>query len=151
MARLTIIRGPSGTGKSTIAIHLGGERGKNWFEADMFFDRNGHYEFDAGRLGAAHQWCQENVRKSLVSGNDTIVSNTTIKEFELNTYLIIAKEIGAEVTIMRSPRPWDVRQLRDRNVHKVPAKALERMINRYVEHKNEEEWTDLSIFKDQHV
>jgi predicted kinase len=145
---LTIIRGPSGTGKSTIAIHLGGKARKNWYEADMYFDRNGHYEFDGSRLGHAHKWCQDQVRDSLRQGYDTIVSNTTIKTSELNIYLRIAEEFDAELQIIRTPRPWNIAVLHNRNVHRVPVGALERMINSYVEYEKEEEWADLSIFND---
>lgn len=148
MAKLTIIRGPSGTGKSTIARHLGGEARVTWFEADMFFDRNGHYEFDGNKLGNAHQWCQDNVYANLDDNRDVIVSNTTTAESELATYLGIAEQLGADVEIIRTPRPWDIEQMKERNVHRVPAKALQRMLNRYVEHEDEIEWTDMSVFKD---
>jgi predicted kinase len=141
---LTIIRGPSGTGKSTIARHLDGIEQDNWFEADMFFVRNGHYEFDAKRLGQAHKWCQDNIRKLLESGSNAIVSNTTITSQELDAYLEIAK--ATKVKIIRTPGPWNISDLRNRNIHCVPSKSLERMINRYEPHPEEKEWEDLSVF-----
>ncbi len=146
MTKLTIIRGPSGTGKSTIARHLGGIPQENWFEADMFFERNGHYEFDGAKLGAAHSWCQGRVRTTLIAGVDVIVSNTTTSISELNNYIGIAEEVGATIRIIRTPKPWNLDQMRDRNTHNVPAKVLKRQAERYVAHDNESEWDDLTAF-----
>lgn len=146
MTELIIIRGPSGTGKSTIARHLGGIPKVNWFEADMFFERNGHYEFDGTKLGAAHRWCQDNVRANLEDGTETIVSNTTISVSEINDYIGIAEEVGATIRIIRTPRPWNLDQIRDRNTHNVPAKVLKRQMKRYAAHDDECEWDDLTAF-----
>jgi hypothetical protein len=153
MTRLMIIRGPSGSGKSTIAAaRLGtrcafGQRGVTWFEADMYFERNGHYNFDASLLGQAHNWCQEQVRKALQAGHDeVIVSNTCTTSAELQDYLNIAAETGVEVEIVRTPGPWHAETLRERNLHNVPIRSIERMINRYVRHPDESEWTNLNVF-----
>lgn len=137
MPKLTIIRGPAGSGKTTHAKSLGGIARKNWFEADMFHEHNGHYKFEATLIGAAHAWCQHNVRQSLENGQDTIVSNTTCSMEELGHYLKIAEETGAELSIIRTPRPWLARDLKDRNIHNVPLKTIEKMINKYVEHPDE--------------
>lgn len=147
---LTIIRGPAGSGKSTIAKHLNGVARQNWFEADMYFERNGHYEWEASKTGQAHAWCQKMIRECLSQGKDAIVSNTTCSWEELGAYLKIASELGCEVSIIRSPRhqakSWDARLLKERNVHNVPLKSLEKMINKYVAHPDEVEWADMSIF-----
>jgi len=49
---LVIIRGCSGSGKSTLAKLLGSNF--KHFEADMYFMKNGVYQFDGTKLGAAH-------------------------------------------------------------------------------------------------
>lgn len=146
MTKLTIIRGAAGTGKSTIACHLGGVARVNWFEADMYFDRNGHYDFDASRLGAAHRWCQESVMARLAYGDDVIVSNTTTTRSELNEYLKIAQDVGVEVRIIRTPLPWEISDMKERNTHRVPTKVLEKQVARYSPHTDEKEWEDMSIF-----
>lgn len=143
---LTIIRGPAGSGKSTIARYLGGIARVNWFEADMWFERNGHYDFEALKLFEAHNWCQKSVEDALVAGKNVIVSNTACSLEELNAYIQIAERAGAEVDIIRSPGPWNSRNLKEQNVHNVPLKSLERMINRYVAHSDEIEWSNMEIF-----
>lgn len=148
MSKLIIIRGPSGTGKSTIARHLGGVERENWFEADMYFMRNGHYEWVGSQLPAAHRWCQGKITAALQTGTDVIVSDTMPSRKDLKVYLDIAEAVGVDVQIVRSPRPWNVSDMKARTTHRVPTRILERHINRYVEHADEEEWVDMSIFKE---
>lgn len=147
MTKLTIIRGPSGTGKSTIAAHLGGSPKINWFETDMFFDRNGHYEFDGNKLRDANEWCEASVYETLDNNKNVIVSNTMVSQAELDTYMGIADYLGADVEIIKAPMPWDIDQLRVRNIHYVPTKAIRRMIQQYSPHHSEIEWNDMSIFE----
>lgn len=148
--KLIIIRGPSGSGKSTLARHLGGELGINWFEADHYFLTPDGYKFDSTRLGAAHKWCQDGVRLALANKHskytDVIVSNTTTTIRELNDYLKLASEASVEVVIIRTPSPWDFASLATRNQHNVPGDVIDRQLNRYMPHKDEVEWTDITIF-----
>lgn len=152
MKTLIIIRGPSGTGKSTIARHLGGVQGINWFESDMWFtDDQGRYKFDASKLGIAHRWCHNSIEQALQEGHETvIVSNTFCPVRDMNGYLVLAAQYGYAVRIIRSPRPWDVLNMNARNKHSVPRMALDRQLARYVEHPDEEEWADMSIFMESH-
>lgn len=123
MATLYIIRGLPGSGKSTIARDLLEQKpGANHFEADMYFiDRiNDEYKFDAARIGDAHEWCQEHVAESLSNGNDTIVSNTTTRYFDLVVYLMIAKGCGAKVLILDCVDNYG-------SIHNVPEKVMDRM------------------------
>lgn len=149
MRTLTIIRGPSGTGKSTIARHLGGVARENWYESDMFFlhPETGEYRFDARSLGAAHRWCHNGVEMAMRNGLETvIVSNTFCPVKDMAGYLDLAAQYGYAVRIIRSPRPWDILNMNSRNEHSVPRVALERQLSRYVEHEDEEEWSDMGIF-----
>jgi len=145
---LTIIRGPSGTGKSTIAKYFGGIERENWFEADMYFvdPKTREYNFNPQSLGSAHKWCQDSVREVLTSGKDAIVSNTTIRWTELNDYLKIARETNTAVRIIATPGPWLVISCSTRNTHGVPIAVLERQIENYAPHESESQWADMSIF-----
>ena len=72
-----IVRGIPGSGKSTVARKLA--TGSNWqhFEADMYFyDKEGNYNFDINKLGAAHHWCERKVATALQDGWSVVVSNT---------------------------------------------------------------------------
>ncbi len=142
-----IVRGPSGTGKSTIARHLGGEARRNWFEADMFFESDAGYHFDPRGLGEAHRWCTLSVDGACRQGLPVvIVSNTFCPVRDMNAYLDIAQAQGYRVEIIRTPGPWDLLNCNSRNTHSVPQVALQRQLDRYVAHPDEHEWDDMSIF-----
>jgi predicted kinase len=149
--RLSLLRGPSGTGKSTIAAHLLTSTGYagSWTESDHFFTGpDGIYRFNLGKLKAAHQWCQlETEHAMLIQASIVIVSNTFIAYWEMERYLELAEEYRYAVEIIRSPGPWSVEHSASRNKHSVPLDVLKRHINSYQPHPDETEWTDLSIFK----
>jgi septin family protein len=142
--KLTILRGPSGTGKTTIAKAIGGL----FFEADMYFSLGREYSFDPAKLGAAHKWCQESVANAMAGNRDVIVSNTSTSMWEMKPYLAMAVMFDAELEIIRTPGPWDAEVLANRNSHNVPLNTIKKQISRYVEHESEKEWTDMSIFNE---
>jgi predicted kinase len=53
MSKVTIVRGISGSGKSTYAKSLGILH----LESDMFFMQNGKYNWSADHIKFAHEWC----------------------------------------------------------------------------------------------
>ncbi len=55
---LVLIRGLPGSGKSTMAKDLA-TQGYLHFEADMYFELDGHYRYDASCIREAHSWCQK--------------------------------------------------------------------------------------------
>ncbi len=59
MRNLYIVRGLPGSGKSTFAKFVG----DSFVEADMFFMKNGKYEFDMSKIRDAHSWCLSTVRE----------------------------------------------------------------------------------------
>jgi len=154
MSKLIIVRGPSGSGKTTLAMHLGAEYGEVTagdimpvFEADTYFEGQNGYKFDASQLGSAHRWCQLNAERSMFHGEDLIVSNTSMTNWELNPYLQLAEKYGYTVEIWRTPGPWDADVLFERNVHGVPLVTLQKQVRKYQPLDNEREWEDLTIFQ----
>jgi predicted kinase len=154
--KLTLLRGPSGTGKSSIARALiekhnaSSEEGVPvWYATDQFFTGlDNIYRFSLGKLKVAHQWCQlETERAMLLQVPLVIVSNTFIAHWEMERYLELAEEYKYEVQIIRTPGPWDIDTLFRRNKHSVPLDVIKRHINGYQSHASETEWTDFSIFK----
>lgn len=144
---LFVVRGPSGTGKSTIAKHLGGVPDVNWFEADNFFYTDEGYKFDPSKLGQAHKFCKHGVEAAMENLIPIIiVSNTGTRIREISHYLKLAEEKGYRVIVFRTPGPWKVSELSERNVHDVPDENIQAQIERYAEYPNEYEWQDRSIF-----
>ncbi len=120
---LVIIRGLPGSGKSTIAQEYQ-KKGFDWYEADMFFSRDGSYRFDPKKLSDAHEWCRKQVDYSLYAGRDCVVSNTFTRHWEMEPYLAIAARYGAPVETVVATGNY-------RNVHGVPIDAIEKMRSRW--------------------
>ena len=114
---LTLIRGLPGSGKSTLAktleaVHL---------EADMYFvDNKGNYCFNPILLKKAHQWCQEKCEQNLKKGNNVVVSNTFIKQWEMDAYRAIALHYKALLDIRVCSGAYD-------SIHDVPIATIMKM------------------------
>ena len=122
---LYVVRGCSGSGKSTFAKTLGGQH----YEADMYFiDEEGNYNFDGSKIKDAHKWCQSFVETDMVLEYPKIVvSNTFTQEWEMEPYFKLAKEYGYTVfTILVENRHGGVNQ------HGVPEDKLQMMKDRFV-------------------
>jgi len=127
MKKLFLLRGLPGSGKSTVAKIISGGSGPTHYEADMYFMRNGEYEFDGSKLKNAHTWCKDMVYMDMLKGVPTIaVSNTFTQEWEMEAYYELAKEHGYTVfSLIVENRHGGV------NEHGVPADKLEQMKNRF--------------------
>lgn len=122
MAKLIIIRGIPGSGKSTMAKKMinNGQADSHW-ETDMFFlNENGEYIFDRNQLSENHRKCQEKVRQDLEHNRRVIVSNTFVKKWEMQPYIDMAKELGVSLEILTAKGNFQ-------NVHGVPEEVIERM------------------------
>jgi len=155
MKKLVLLRGPSGTGKSSIAHALWSVAMKSnsvgmglIVEADMFHLKgDGTYAFDFERLSNAHKWCQLTAEKAMFQETDlVIVSNTSTTQKECKPYIDLAHRFGYEVEIVRTPGPWDVDLMNERNTHGVPRDVLEKQLARYAPFPEETEWSDMSVF-----
>jgi len=119
---LYLIRGLPGSGKSTYAKkHF---PGIPHFEADMYFIKNGKYEFNPAKLNAAHRWCKWSVREVLATGRDCVVSNTFIQEWEIDPYLDMADDYGIPVKIIELQTQFG-------SIHDVPKEKMNLMIARW--------------------
>lgn len=116
MNRLTIVRGISGSGKTTFAKSL------NIFhvEADMYFMINGVYEWNASELHKAHTWCYNTVQTALEQGMDVVVSNTFTTRKELKSYF----DLGYPTVIYEMTTQF-------KSVHDVPEEVLDKQKQRW--------------------
>jgi predicted kinase len=123
MKELFLLRGLPGSGKSTLAKSLGGV----FIEADLFFEYEGKYEFDASKLKDAHAWCQNAVKVWTKNGVEKIiVSNTFTQEWEMQPYFDLAEKYGYRVySLIVENRHGGV------NEHGVPEEKLVQMKNRF--------------------
>lgn len=125
---LFIVRGLPGSGKSTFAKTLVGEKDYCHKEADMFFvDGKGNYKFNPSQLKEAHTWCNEEVEFLMKYEHSRIVvSNTFTQEWEMESYYELAKKYGYTVfSIIVENRHDGV------NTHGVPDDKINQMKNRF--------------------
>ena len=131
MRKVIIMRGASGSGKSTYT-------NKNHPDAvvcsadSYFVDKDGNYNWDPKKIGFAHTSCQKSFKMALDRSEPLIVvdnTNTTVKEFKF--YLDAARDHGYDVEVVRIETPLDVAAAR--NVHNVPFDAVKRMKGRMVD------------------
>lgn len=125
---LILLRGVPGSGKSTEAqriIAAAPEGTTAHFEADMYFCRNGEYEFNPKALPEAHGWCQTQTRAALLDPRieTVVVSNTFVKKWELDPYLAMALELGVKVSIRRMASLYT-------NVHGVSQDRIQIMLDK---------------------
>jgi energy-coupling factor transporter ATP-binding protein EcfA2 len=123
MKELILLRGLPGSGKSTLAKSLGGKH----FEADMYFVRDGEYQFDGTKLKEAHEWCRSSIGGLMINEEPKlVVSNTFTQEWEMKPYFDLAKNYGYRVySLIVENRHGGI------NEHGVPEDKLEQMKNRF--------------------
>jgi predicted kinase len=125
MSKLTLIRGIPGSGKSTRAREIVAQTGAKHYEADQYFvGDDGVYRFDPSQLYRAHRECMRRTRDSLEAGLDVVVSNTFTTHREIEPYIELAEELGAEVEVFVAVGNYG-------SIHNVPEEALERMRARW--------------------
>ena len=112
--RLILIRGLPGSGKSTYAKTF------NIFhvESDMFFQRDGKYEWKASENAEAARNREKFVRLALQCNMDVVVSDVFYQISEIETYEKMAEEFGATFTVYKMNNLY-------RDVHNVSQHHIE--------------------------
>lgn len=122
---LILIRGIPGSGKSTLAEKLARVYDAHIWEADQYFiNLDGTYQYDSAKIKDAHKWCQENTYETLKQNKSVIVANTFIRKWELNPYLLMAKDLDIIPTIIIMNNEFS-------SIHNVPFDTIVRMKNQF--------------------
>ena len=143
MKKLIILRGVSGSGKSTKAVELTSELRDVYPDslsiicsADMFFINrtSGEYEFDAQKLGHAHLWCKTRAETAMVLGAELIIiDNTNTQKWEFKDYIDMAKLYGYESSqeVCGDINDEYLIVYADRNKHGVPLSVIKKQAARF--------------------
>lgn len=132
MKELVLVRGVSGSGKSTFVEALWDVSSIIRYSTDDFFMVDGEYKFDPALLGENHQKCQDAVERSMkLKVNDPyttviMVDNTFTKSWEMGPYIDLAKKYGFRVhTLIVENRH------RSTSIHDVPPAVLKAQEDRF--------------------
>lgn len=131
MAKLVIVRGIPGAGKSTkareIIDNMCGYKVAH-LEADMFFTKEtGEYNFDAESISRAHNWCLDTVKVFLRQDYVVVVANTFTMFKEVSPYIEFAVNNDFEFEVITMTTDYG-------SIHGVPEIAMQRMRDRFVPH-----------------
>ena len=168
-----ILRGISGSGKSSIAKHyqslalasepaaalssssssspaLPASTRSLVCSADSFFLRNHRYVFDSKLLSQAHSACLASFLALLASHSPyAIVDNTNVQRWEYDNYVRIAELLGYGVLVLEVVVQGEdeVRACGERNVHGVAFSGCQSMADRWEDDSRavrvRAEWTEL--------
>ena len=133
MQLLTMFIGIPGSGKTTQAKKWQARHKEDCpiFEADMFFEKDGKYNWNPKLLGMAHKWCYDQVEKALKDGKSVIVSNTFLTPKERKPYIELAKKYKVDLKVWTCNGNY-------KNVHNVPDETIERMRIKFIPFSNSE-------------
>lgn len=126
--KIIILRGVSGSGKSTAAKLFGGNV-EVCCADDFFTSEDGEYNFSPSRLSDAHEYCRDKFMTALSNEEvDTIVvANTNSREQEFSFYDEKAKEVGVDIFYFVIENRHG-----NKDIHSVPIDAKSRQLNNII-------------------
>jgi energy-coupling factor transporter ATP-binding protein EcfA2 len=117
-ADLILVRGIPGSGKSTLAkmfkdryIHI---------ESDMYFVKNGKFEYRIGEMEDSHNWCKWWTKNLLEAGYKVVVSNTFTQKSEMSFYV----NLGYKTKIIDAQGDYG-------DIHNIPKKFVFKLKARF--------------------
>jgi len=135
MRKVIIMRGVSGSGKSTMARSLASNVESSLIvSADDYFMRQGSYQFNPKQLREAHDSCRVKFEAALAADVGlVIVDNTNTQKWEYLPYENLARDYNYSVSheVVGSTDQESLVKYAERNVHKVPLNVIQRQAQRF--------------------
>ncbi|CAL4184801.1 unnamed protein product, partial [Meganyctiphanes norvegica] len=131
-----IMKGISGSGKSTVANTIRDTFPHSYHSADAFFNKTGEYIFEFEKLKEAHQFCQKgSIEEAEKHQNVIIIDNTNVRNWEMKLYLDLAKMYQYVVIVVEPKTPWykDAEELAKKNQHGVSEEIIMKKVKMYQE------------------
>lgn len=98
-----ILRGPSGSGKSSLIKELKQKYSniKSFSTDDFFTSSDGKYNFDKTKIAQAHLWNQHRVENELINNSPyVVIDNTNTKLYEIRPYIKMALKHGYKIQFL---------------------------------------------------
>lgn len=125
-----IMRGIQGSGKSTVARQLAGERGVI-HSTDNFFMVNGQFQFNPKKLQEYHDANFKAFCQSLRAGIEIVIcDNTNSQPWHFDRYVKAAEDAEYMVAFVIMPHP-DPAVAAKRNIHNVPEEVIRRTLKEW--------------------
>lgn len=133
--KLILMRGVSGSGKSTIARKLAQLESSVICSTDDYFLVDGKYVFEPRMIGVNHSRNQERARDSMKNRiPQVIIDNTNTQAWEMIPYVQAALELGYQIEIVE-PEPATLEEIMRRQESRgdknLPLEVVERMMSRF--------------------
>lgn len=132
---LILMRGVSGSGKSTKAKKIQEKLGGVIFSTDDFFtDAEGNYKFNPRELNANHN---KNFERTLEAMSEfvspIIIDNTNLQAWEMKNYVEAANFYKYKIKIIDVDTPRDeiMKRQQSRVGKTLPPEIIDRMLNKY--------------------
>ena len=135
--RIYLIRGLSGSGKTTFAEEMCEGRKEGTYELfaadDYFYGDDGEYVFEPDELKDSHEDCQARVKEACLDGVPLIiVHNTFTRAWECEPYFRAAKRNGYSIRVINLyDGGMSNEDLAEKCVHGVNAHAISRQRDRW--------------------
>lgn len=126
--KLIILRGVSGSGKSTTAdFFCESIPGCVSVSADDYMtDSSGVYRFDHNKLDMAHRMCYIAVERSMKHGYVVVLHNTSTRESEFQKYIDLAAKMNYDVISLIVENRHG-----NENIHGVPVETIKKQSERF--------------------
>ena len=146
MGKVIVMRGISGSGKSTVARQIAeGEPSVIIVSADHYFEaEDGSYNYDATQIGRAHGRCFRLFIEALQSGVGLVIcDNTNVRASDVAPYMMAAEAYGYEASVVEVH--CDPKVAVARNTHGTPPEIIERMAARMASSEMPPWWSIVKV------
>ena len=126
MKHLYLIRGVSGSGKTSFVTSIAQSTDRVICTDDFFTNEFGEYIFDPTKLKENHLECQKKVGEWLSRGKTVFVHNTFTCEWEMKPYFDLAKEYEWRVHTIIVENRHD-----SDSIHNVPTETIKEQKERF--------------------
>jgi len=139
MPACILMRGLPGSGKTTAARKIVRDRNlephqSRIFAADDYFCKDGVYRFDVSHAANSYAWNRQRAQAAFAKRVELIVidsCNTTVYEMRDYARMADEKAYAIEICEMDTPWAWKLDELVRRNIHGMPRRSIERMMDRW--------------------